>query len=102
MIGFLEPTSGQAFIDGKDLSTNMNSIYQVMGVCPQHDILWETLTAREHLNFYARLKGLNGGRMRGAVDAVLESVRLLDVADKRAGKFSGGLFSPPALCRLVT
>jgi ABC-type multidrug transport system ATPase subunit len=101
MIGFLESTSGQAFIDGKDLSTDMNSIYQVMGVCPQDNLLWETLTAREHLNFYARLKGLNGVRMREAVDAVLQSLHLLDAGNKRVGKFSGGAFSPPALCCIV-
>lgn len=32
----------------------------LMGVCPQHDLLWETLTGREHLLFYGRLKGLTG------------------------------------------
>lgn len=32
----------------------------IMGVCPQHDLLWETLTGREHLMFYGRLKGLKG------------------------------------------
>jgi hypothetical protein len=101
MIGFLEPTSGQAFINGKDLSTDMNSIYQTMGVCPQDNLLWETLTAREHLNFYARLKGLNGTRMREAVDAVLQSVSLNDVSNKRTGKFSGGAFFPPALRCIV-
>lgn len=30
-----------------------------MGVCPQFDILWPTLTVEEHLYFYARLRGVN-------------------------------------------
>lgn len=34
----------------------MADIYAMMGVCPQHDLLWETLTGREHLLFYGRLK----------------------------------------------
>jgi ABC-type multidrug transport system ATPase subunit len=38
----------------------MAAIYTLMGVCPQHDLLWETLTGREHLLFYGRLKGLRG------------------------------------------
>jgi ABC-type multidrug transport system ATPase subunit len=38
----------------------MDAIYSLMGVCPQHDLLWETLTGREHLLFYGRLKGLTG------------------------------------------
>jgi ABC-type multidrug transport system ATPase subunit len=34
----------------------MPMIYKVMGVCPQHNLLWETLTAIEHIYFYATLK----------------------------------------------
>ena len=36
----------------------MADIYALMGVCPQHDLLWDTLTGREHLLFYGRLKNL--------------------------------------------
>jgi hypothetical protein len=49
--------------------------WHVQGVCPQHDLLWDTLTAREHLNFYARLKRLSG-------------------AELVAGQFSGGTLMP--------
>jgi ABC-type multidrug transport system ATPase subunit len=38
----------------------MDAIYHLMGVCPQHDLLWETLTGYEHLLFYGRLKGYKG------------------------------------------
>ena len=68
----------------------------MQGVCPQHDLLWETLTAREHLSFYARLKHLSGSSMNAAVDNALRSVNLFDVANKRAGQFSGGVL-PAAL-----
>ena len=97
MIGFLEATRGEAFIAGKDIRTDMNAIYEEMGVCPQHDLLWETLTAREHLFFYARLKGLSGGALKAAVDDTLKGVKLLDVGNKRVGKFSGGAPLRPPL-----
>jgi hypothetical protein len=45
----------------------MDAIYSLMGVCPQHDLLWETLTGREHLTFYGRLKGLVGAYGAGAL-----------------------------------
>ena len=51
-------TAGTAKIDGLDIRTDMADIYAMMGVCPQHDLLWETLTGREHLLFYGRLKSL--------------------------------------------
>ena len=73
----------------------------VQGVCPQHDLLWETLTAREHLNFYARLKRLSGPHLTAAVDSALRSVNLFDVANKRAGKFSGGALPASALLLFI-
>jgi ABC-type multidrug transport system ATPase subunit len=39
-----------------------------MGVCPQHDILWETLSPREHLTFYGYLKNLSGEELAEAID----------------------------------
>lgn len=58
LVGLLEPSGGTALIEGQDICTDMASIYAMMGVCPQHDLLWETLTGREHLLFYGRLKNL--------------------------------------------
>lgn len=43
----------------------MSQIYSLMGVCPQHDLLWEQLTGEEHLIFYGRLKGLTGVGRQG-------------------------------------
>jgi hypothetical protein len=62
-----------------------------MGLCPQHDLLWETLTAREHLSFYGRLKGLEGVPLKQAVDKALKDVNLYEVGDKEAGQYSGGM-----------
>jgi len=62
-----------------------------MGLCPQHDLLWETLTSREHLSFYGRLKGLEGKPLEQAVDKALKDVNLYEVGDKQAGQYSGGM-----------
>jgi len=56
LCGLFKPTSGKAHVAGFDLSTDMASIHEQMGVCPQHDVLWDDLTAAEHLTFYARLR----------------------------------------------
>lgn len=93
MIGLTKPTSGTAYVDGLDIRTHMEGIYTSMGVCPQHDLLWETLTGREHLLFYGRLKNLKGSALTQAVEESLKSVNLFNggVADKQAGKYSGGM-----------
>ncbi|KAL4633742.1 hypothetical protein ACB092_04G144200 [Castanea dentata] len=93
MIGLTKPTSGTAFVQGLDILTHMNQIYTSMGVCPQDDLLWETLTGREHLLFYGRLKNLRGSALTQAVEESLKSLNLFHggVSDKQAGKYSGGM-----------
>ncbi|XP_049366043.1 ABC transporter A family member 7-like isoform X2 [Solanum verrucosum] len=93
MIGLIKPSSGTAYAQGMDIRTDMDMIYTNMGVCPQHDLLWEILTGREHLLFYGRLKNLKGADLTQAVEESLKSVNLFHggVADKKAGKYSGGM-----------
>ncbi|KAL3374613.1 hypothetical protein AABB24_006208 [Solanum stoloniferum] len=93
MIGLIKPSSGTVYAQGMDIRTDMDMIYTNMGVCPQHDLLWEILTGREHLLFYGRLKNLKGADLTQAVEESLKSVNLFHggVADKKAGKYSGGM-----------
>lgn len=93
LTGFTKPTSGTAYIEGMDIRLDMDKIYTGVGVCPQHDLLWETLTGREHLLFYGRLKKLKGAQLAQAIKQSLKSVRLFDggVADKLVAKYSGGM-----------
>jgi hypothetical protein len=34
-----------------------------MGICPQHDVLWDDLTVKEHLQFFASLKGMDKAKV---------------------------------------
>ena len=56
LVGNLRPTGGDAYVFGLSCDSSMRSINQIMGVCPQHDILWEQLTGREHLELFAALR----------------------------------------------
>ncbi|KAL6846315.1 hypothetical protein ACP4OV_023763 [Aristida adscensionis] len=93
MIGLVKPTSGTAYVHGMDINKDMCNIYTNMGVCPQHDLLWETLTGKEHLFFYGRLKNLKGAALLKAVDDSLKSVNLFhgNVGDKQVRNYSGGM-----------
>ena len=44
-------------MNGYDIRTEMDAIRQSIGVCPQHNVLFDEMTVDEHLWFYARLKG---------------------------------------------
>ena len=91
LCGFTELSDGEAVVAGFDVRTDMQRIYECMGVCPQHNLLWETLTALEHVRFYATLKGVPKASVQSAAMEALQAVSLASVAGKRAGEFSGGM-----------
>lgn len=91
MLSGLTPSSGgDALIFGKSVRTGMSEIRKVMGICPQHDIIFDDLTAREHVELYAGLKGVPESDLKVLIEERLGFVRLLSVADVRAGTYSGG------------
>ena len=60
----------------------------------QFDILFDVLSAAEHLRLFAALKGLPPDSVDVEVQRRLEEVRLADVANRPAGSFSGGMKRP--------
>jgi ABC-type multidrug transport system ATPase subunit len=56
LTGNISPSGGTAHIDGSDIILDPLSIEELIGLCPQHDILWEELTAKEHIELYANLR----------------------------------------------
>ena len=58
---------------------------------PQHDILWNDLTAREHLVFFARLRKIPKNQLAAAVAKALDAVNLTEWGDVLSSKFSGGM-----------
>eukprot|EP00030_Apusomonadida_sp_AF-17_P000548 a175002_751.p1 GENE.a175002_751~~a175002_751.p1 ORF type:complete len:854 (-),score=472.33 a175002_751:20-2533(-) len=83
---------GTGLVFDYDLHSSMRDIRGIMGVCPQHDILWGELTAREHLELFAALKGMTLADAKTEAIERLRDVDLLDdAADKVVSAFSGGM-----------
>ena len=57
--GIFKRTRGNAYVAGHSIHSDIDKVHLEMGVCPQFDILWPTLTVEEHLYFYARLRGVS-------------------------------------------
>ncbi|KAG0053436.1 hypothetical protein BGZ89_002912 [Linnemannia elongata] len=90
LTGLYEPTQGWARLAGYELDTEIKDVYRNIGVCPQHDILWDDLTVGEHLYFYARLKGVVAADERAAVLASLNAVSLVPFENRLTKGLSGG------------
>ncbi|KAK7235214.1 ABC transporter [Aureococcus anophagefferens] len=82
---------GGATIYGHDIRRGMDEARAVTGVCPQHDVLFELLTAREHLAFFARLKGADADAAAAEADALLATFHLHERADHLGHELSGGM-----------
>ncbi|KAM6948363.1 retinal-specific phospholipid-transporting ATPase ABCA4 [Aplochiton taeniatus] len=91
LTGLYPPTSGTAYIDGKDIRTEMDVIRNSMGMCPQFNILFKHLTVEEHILFYALLKGRSKEQAAKEVEDMLEDLGLPHKRDDEAQNLSGGM-----------
>jgi ABC-2 type transport system ATP-binding protein len=87
----IEPTGGDAWVDGHSIRSEPQAVKQVIGVVPQEIALYQTLSARENLLFWGRMYGLGGKRLQERMDEVLETVGLAERAGDRIETFSGGM-----------
>ena len=95
LVGLLEPDTGTVVVGTESQGTRGNpvipEIRRMIGVAPQSLSLYEELTARENLQFFAQLYGLAGKSLKDRVDWCLEFSQLKDRASDRVSTFSGGM-----------
>lgn len=76
LTGLFPPTSGSATIYGHDIRTEMDEIRKNLGMCPQHNVLFDRLTVEEHLWFYSRLKSMAQAEIRKEMEKWVEGHRV--------------------------
>ncbi|KAM3720275.1 Phospholipid-transporting ATPase ABCA1 [Dirofilaria immitis] len=91
LTGLLQSTSGAIFIYGLNLQKYMRIIRNFIGICPQHNILFDKLTVKEQLKFYGILKGIPKNRLNNEVYETMESLSLIASKDKLISHLSGGM-----------
>uniref|UniRef100_J3MSS8 ABC transporter domain-containing protein n=1 Tax=Oryza brachyantha TaxID=4533 RepID=J3MSS8_ORYBR len=93
LTGITPITGGDAMIYGHSVrsTAGMANIRRMIGVCPQFDILWDALTAREHMELFASIKGLHPSTIKSVAEQSLVQVKLSQAANVRAGSYSGGM-----------
>ena len=90
LCGLLPPTGGTASVAGWDVGADMARIRTSLGVCPQHDVLWPTLTCTEHLQLFAQFRGVAKAKAPAMALEMLAAVGMRDMATAAAGTLSGG------------
>jgi ATP-binding cassette subfamily A (ABC1) protein 3 len=68
----------------------MSEVRGVIGMCPQHDVLWPTLTVRQHLELFGELKGVRALENKVEIDSLMRDVEVLHQADVAVSSLNGG------------
>jgi ABC-2 type transport system ATP-binding protein len=90
LCGLLDPTAGRATVVGIDVAKHPERVKARIGYMTQRFSLYEDLTVRENLVFYASIYGVTARRRRARVAEVIEHVGLGDRRHQLAGTLSGG------------
>ncbi len=91
LCAILESTSGEVFLNGKEVISMGADYRNVLGYLPQDFGYYPNYTAMEFLMYVSALKGIPRKIARKRAGELLEEVGLSNVADKKVKTFSGGM-----------
>lgn len=90
LTGLFAATSGRASAFGVDLLEDQDEARKMMGVCPQHNVLFPTLTPAEHFDIFCDFKGVPNEKRQEAIEKCLYNVDLYEQKDMISKNLSGG------------
>jgi sodium transport system ATP-binding protein len=88
--GLMEPTSGSARIAGHDVVAEPEAVKRVLGFLTANTGLYQRLTGRELLIFFAQLHGMGSVEARRRADHLIEWLSMQQFASLRCGALSTG------------
>ena len=91
LCGLLEPTTGSVKVGGYDALKEPNKIKELIGVSPQETAVYPQLTGKENIELFANLHAMPKETLKRNVSALLQKLSLSDHANRKAGKYSGGM-----------
>ncbi|XP_023309745.1 ATP-binding cassette sub-family A member 3-like [Anoplophora glabripennis] len=89
--GMITPTSGTAKVNGFDIRTEIDGVRQSLGLCPQHNVIFDELTVEEHLYFFSKLKGLSKDEINAEINKYVSRLELEPKRKARVSSLSGGM-----------
>ncbi|MEZ5416170.1 MAG: ATP-binding cassette domain-containing protein [Vicinamibacterales bacterium] len=99
--GLMRPDAGSIRVDDADVVADPVGAQRVMGQLPDSRGLYPRLTAREHIEYFARLHGLDQAATRARTEELLGRLGLQALADRRVAGFSQGERTKVALARAL-
>ena len=97
----MKPDRGQVLIDGIDLASDALAVRRRLGVLPDARGLYKRLTARENIDYFARLQGMDAALIRTRREQLIKALDMADIADRRTEGFSQGQRVKTAIARAL-
>ena len=99
--GFIEPTQGQIFVNGNDISKKPSKAKREIGYMPENVPLYYELTAREFISYMAELKFVKRKERKQEVEKVLKEMGLEEVQNKLIRNLSRGYKQRVSMARTI-
>jgi len=97
----MRPQAGQVLIDGIDAFTDTLAARQRLGVLPDARGLYKRLTARENIEYFAALHGVEPALAKSRIDALVAALDMQDIVERRTEGFSQGQRVKTAIARAL-
>jgi ABC-2 type transport system ATP-binding protein len=102
MATLLEPMAGRVEVDGLDVTIDPENVRKIIGYMPDHAGVYERVTVREYLEFFADAYRVpTAGTTYAVVDAVMELTDLTKLKDKLVATMSKGMKQRLQLARTL-
>ena len=98
LTGLLSQTSGTASLFGIDLFKERELAEKHIGLCPQHDILFDKLSVYEHLEVFGTFKSMKGEEIKAQAEVLLKEFHLWDKLNAEVHTLSGGMKRKLSIC----
>ncbi len=90
LCGLTAPTSGDAFLNGKSIITDVAAVKSIIAVSPQETAVALGLTVRENLELICGIYGFTKQNQKQKIDELADLLGLQNVINIKAGRLSGG------------
>jgi ABC-2 type transport system ATP-binding protein len=101
LAALIAPTDGDAVVAGHALGVDDTALRRSVGILTEQPGLYDRLSARQNLRYFARLYDLDRGRAEAQVDRYLHLLELWDRRDEPVGTFSKGMRQKLAIARAL-
>ena len=90
LTGLTKPTSGEAYVMGRSINTELAKVKKLVSVSPQETAVAPNLTVRENLEFIAGIYGMDRKHAREKTDELVREFSMEEVEKSKAKTLSGG------------